>query len=123
MKKRILIVDDEADIRELLQLFLQANGYLVTSVATAREAVDSVRSAVPDLLISDLQLEESDGLEMIGRLRKMSPNLPVLLLTSIIFDEKVVAESVSKLVSSYLPKTTPLNRVLAEVRRLVGDAG
>ncbi len=121
MKNKILLVDDEAEIRDLLCQFLQRTGYVVTSVATAHEALTSVAAGAPDLVISDLQLEQSDGLEMIARIKELSPATPVLLLTSMLFDEKVVAETLSKRVTSYLPKTTPLTQILAEVKRLLGN--
>lgn len=119
MKKQILLVDDEAEIRELLSQFLQRNGYEVSHVGTAIEALARVKAAAPDLVISDLQLEHSDGMEMIARIKEISPDTPVLLLTSLLFDEKVVAETLSKKVSAYLPKTTPLNQILAQVKRLL----
>jgi CheY-like chemotaxis protein len=119
MKNKILLVDDEVEIRELLCQFLQHNGYAVTHVGTAHEAVTQVTAAIPDLVISDLQLEESDGLEMIARIKAIAPDTPVLLLTSLLFDQKVVTETLSKKVSAYLPKTTPLNRILDEIKRLL----
>ncbi len=119
MKNKILLVDDEVEIRELLCQFLQHNGYEVTHVGTAHEAVNQVNAQAPDLVISDLQLEESDGLEMIARIKTIAPDTPVLLLTSLLFDQKVVTETLSKKVSAYLPKTTPLNRILDEVKRLL----
>lgn len=119
MKNKILLVDDEAEIRELLGQFLQHNGYSVRHVGTAQEALTSVATEAPDLIISDLQLEESDGLEMIARIKEISAQTPVLLLTSLLFDEKVVAETLSKKVTAYLPKTTPLRHILAEVKRLL----
>ena len=119
MKNKILIVDDEAEIRDLLGQYLQRNGYEVTTLATANEALNAVKTKAPDLIISDLQLEHSDGLEMISRIKELNPTIPVLLLTSMLFDEKVVAETLSKLVSSYLPKTTPLSQIHAEIKRLL----
>ena len=69
MKKHILIVDDEASIRDLLGQFLTGKDYKVTTVASAAEALRAGQNERPDLIISDLQLEDSDGLEMIARLR------------------------------------------------------
>jgi len=120
MKKHILIVDDEAVIRELLTEFLTFNQYRVTAVASAMEAKETVRTDVPDLVISDLQLEDSDGLEMIEQLKTAHKDLPVILLTGVLFDPHVIQGAISKKVSSYLPKTSPLAQVLAEVKRLVG---
>ena len=116
--KHILIVDDEAPIREILSQMLTQSGFRVTEAASAIQALGSIDADPPDLLMSDLQLEESDGLSMISKIRAQRPALPVILLTGILFDEEVVRDSISKLVTAYLPKTTPLSRVLGEVRRL-----
>ena len=119
MKKHVLIVDDEAPIREILALMLDQNGYRVTEAASANEAQQAVQRDPPELLISDLQLEDSDGLEMISQLKKLVPNLPVILLTGVLFDDDVVRDSLSKVITSYLPKITPLAKILEEVRRVL----
>lgn len=122
MKKHILIVDDEAPIRELLDQYLSGKGYRVTAVETAVEAQRVAVSDPPALLISDLQLEDSDGLEMIDRLKSsFPPNTPIILLTGVLFDPQVVRETLSKKITSYFQKTTPLTRILDEVKRLVGS--
>ncbi|MSU51306.1 MAG: response regulator [Opitutus sp.] len=120
MKKHILIVDDEAAIRDLLAQYLTVGAYQVTTVSSAVEALAAIRLAPPDLIISDLQLEDSDGLEMIGQLKAVIPEIPVILLTGVLFDPEVVRDTLSKKVACYLEKTAPLKRILQEVERLVG---
>jgi CheY-like chemotaxis protein len=110
MQKHVLIVDDEAPIREILALMLGQNGYRVTEAATVGEAQQVFQRDPPDLLISDLQLEDSDGLMMIAE-------LPVILLTGVLFEDDVVRDTLSKVITAYLPKTTPLAKILDEVRR------
>lgn len=119
MQKHILIVDDEAEIRELLNEFLSGHGYRVTGVASALEALRLAPADPPDLIISDLQLEESDGLTMIDQLKTHLPDTPVILLTGVMFDPKVFHETLGHKVSSYLMKTTPLSRIRDEIARLL----
>jgi CheY-like chemotaxis protein len=119
MSQHILIVDDEAEIRELLVQFLTVSGYRTSAVATASEALAVAQATPPDLVISDLQLEESDGLDLIAKLKAITPDLPAILLTSVLFDRQTVAENLSQKISAYLPKTTPLTQLLAEIRRLL----
>lgn len=121
MTKTILHIDDEADIRELLADFFTANGYRVISVATRTEALKAVEKDKPDLIITDLQLEEADGLDTVEQLRKVLPDTPVALLTGVLIDPHVVRETVGRKVSVYLEKTLPLTRILAEVRNLIGS--
>jgi CheY-like chemotaxis protein len=120
MPKHILIVDDELVIRELLESFLTTNGYRVTTVASAFEAEAVAARDTPQLVITDLQLEESDGLEMVARLKSLLPETPIMLLTGVLFDPKVVREVLNKKVSCYVEKTAPLSRILEEVQRLTG---
>jgi DNA-binding NtrC family response regulator len=118
MKKHILIVDDEADVRDLLEKFLTLQGYRITAVPSAIEALRAVASDPPNLVISDLQLEDSDGLDMIEQLKVRLPDTPMMLLTGVFFDPQVVRETLSKKVACYLQKTSPLAQILTEVRRL-----
>ena len=119
MKKHILIVDDEVEIRDLLALFLTSNGYRVTAFESALEAQRFVQTTRPDLIISDLQLEDSDGLEMIEKLKATLPDTPVILLTGVLFDAQVFRDTLSKKVSTYLMKTTPLTKIKEEIDRLL----
>jgi CheY-like chemotaxis protein len=121
MKKHILIVDDEADIREVLQQVFEGEGYRVSSIATAIEAQDLVGRDAPQLVITDLQLEDSDGLEMIEALKAKLPQTPMMLLTGVFIDPKVVRDTLSHKVAAYLHKTSPLATILSEARRLLGD--
>lgn len=119
MKKHILIVDDEADIRDLLGQVLTANGYQVTAVASAAEALKAAQQSPLDLIISDLQLEDADGLEMIEELKAALPDTPVILLTGVLFDPEIVRDSLSTNVACYLPKTSSLARLMEAVQRLL----
>jgi CheY-like chemotaxis protein len=121
MKKHIVIVDDEPDIRDVLMQALQAKGYRVTAAEAGHEALRIVKSDPPNLLVSDLQMEDSDGLELIEQIKKQIPDLPVILLTGMIFDADVIRETISKKVSCYLDKTSSLQKVMQEVQRLLGD--
>jgi DNA-binding response OmpR family regulator len=119
MKNHILVVDDEEDIRSLLKEFLSARGYRVSLSADAINAEKVIEADPPDLIISDLQLEDSDGLEMIKRLKTTLPSTPIMLLTGIFFDPQVVRENLSKHVSSYMQKTASLEQILEQVRQLI----
>ena len=120
MKQHILIVDDEADIRDLLAQFLTVSGYRTTAVASPAEALLVGQQDPPDLIMADLQLEDADGLEMIAELKVMLPDKPVILLTGVLFDPEVVRDVLSTKVACYLEKTSSLERILEAVRRLLG---
>ena len=118
--KHILIVDDEPHIREILRHILTREGYRVSDVESAREAVDIVRREPPQLIISDLQLEEADGFELIDQVKQLAPDVPVILLTGVLFDPSVVQQlSQQTRIAAYLEKTSSLERILGEVKRLL----
>jgi len=119
-RKHILIVDDEAPIREVLAEALADAGHQVSQADSAALAKRIVAATPPDLIMTDLQLEHSDGLELIEEINSSHPGIPTVLLTGMLFDEKAIEERISQKVTLYLPKTSPLKTILAEVLRLLG---
>lgn len=122
MKKHILSIDDEKDIRELLQEVLTIKGYRVTTAAEPDKAMKVVKEDPPDLIIMDFQIEEGDGFVLIEDIKKLGPNIPILLLTGAVFDRNVVRDTIEKKVSRYLDKTASLNTIVNEIQKLLGDA-
>ena len=77
MSKHILVVDDEARIREVLQYALKKEGFTVTCVETGPAALEVVERGGVDLMVLDVMLPEMDGLEVCRRLRRTS-RIPIL---------------------------------------------
>ncbi|MBW7894908.1 MAG: response regulator [Opitutaceae bacterium] len=121
MSKTILHLDDEADIRDLLSAFLIGKGYRVISASTLHEALDIVAHQPVDLLITDLQLDEADGLETIRRIREKCPDTPVIILTGVLVGPALAQETLGQEVACYLEKTTPLAKIHAQVQRVLGE--
>jgi DNA-binding response OmpR family regulator len=117
MKQHILVVDDEAPIRDLLTQFLTKRGYDVTTAATGAEAARLADEVSLNLVILDIALADADGLELLGQIKAGHPNLPVIMLTGMGFDEDLLNEALSKKASGYVSKTLPLDQLLLEVRR------
>ena len=93
MKPHILVVDDEAPIRELLGTYFQSRGYQVSSTSTAADAVRKAAETSLNLVLLDLVLPDADGLEVLGDLRKAHPNLPVIIMTGMGSDEALLKEA------------------------------
>jgi DNA-binding response OmpR family regulator len=84
MNQKILVVDDEADMIELVAFNLKAEGYEVVTACTGPEALNQARSALPDLIVLDLMLPDLDGLavcEILHRLPSTSA-IPIIMLTA-----------------------------------------
>lgn len=120
MSKLILHVDDEEQIRDLFRQALLEEGHRVTSVADASEALKSLTSETPDLIISDFHLADSDGLGLIRAMKAKLPTTPVVLLTGALVDTRVADMAMGDLVDSCLSKTSPLDQILTEITRLLG---
>ena len=84
MSCRVLIVEDEPDIRELVVHHLKRDGYLVSAASSGEEALRQVQAAAPDLVLLDLMMPEMDGLEVCRRLRQdpATVSLPIVMLTA-----------------------------------------
>jgi two-component system phosphate regulon response regulator PhoB len=82
--ERILVVDDERDILELVEYNLKKEGFAVTCVASGEEAVAAARNRLPDLIVLDLMLPGVDGLEVCRRLRAepATRHIPIVMLTA-----------------------------------------
>jgi phosphate regulon transcriptional regulator PhoB len=84
MPSRVLIVEDEPDIRELVVHHLKREGYQVSAAASGEDALRQVRAAPPDLVLLDLMMPAMDGLEVCRRLRQdpATASLPIVMLTA-----------------------------------------
>ncbi|HEX5688827.1 MAG TPA: response regulator, partial [Roseiflexaceae bacterium] len=79
---KILVVDDERSVRMMLETALRAQGYRVQSVASGHEAREQLKSEEFDLLLLDLQLGDTDGIELLREAKKQWPATEVILLTA-----------------------------------------
>ncbi len=101
---KILLVDDEPFIRDIIQEMLAADGHTAETAADGREALGKIASATDiDLVISDMEMPEVDGMELIRRLREKDETIPVIILTG--NDEiKVAVEAMKAGADDYLLK-------------------
>lgn len=121
MNKHILCVDDESSICDIMQAALTMEGYRVSTAESGETARRILKSDPPDLIIMDQQLEDTDGLTLSEEIRKTMPDLPILLLTGLILDSRVSQDLSTRMISSYLPKTSKLGKISNEIRRLLSD--
>ena len=80
----ILIADDDAAVRSYLARFLSSCGYLTTSVESGDEAIVRMKSQpTPDLVLLDAMMPGTNGLEVLAHLKKVNPNVPVIILSGV----------------------------------------
>lgn len=114
---RILVVDDEMEMRQLLRIYLQQENYLIEEAANGKEAYDKVLKNDYDLMILDIMMPIMDGWETIEHVRKIS-GIPIILLTA----KTAVEDKVSGLTAGaddYLVKPFEEAELMARVKALL----
>lgn len=82
--RKILVVDDDKDIREIITLILEMEGYQVTGLDNGRQVMDSLRSNAPDAILLDVMLGDSDGLEICEEIKHdpQTQAIPVMIVSA-----------------------------------------
>ncbi|WP_310529165.1 response regulator transcription factor [Nocardioides sp.] len=119
---RVLVVDDEVNIAELLSMALRYEGWDVSMAHTGRQAVSTAADVKPDAVVLDMMLPDFDGLEVLRRMRATHPDVPVLFLTA----RDAVEDRVAGLTAGgddYVTKPFSLEEVVARLRALMRRSG
>jgi len=119
-RPRVLVVDDEAAIRDLLSKTLALAEYDVDMAPDGRTALERLRIIPYDLLITDLKMPGVDGLSVIREARRLKADLPVIIITGF-SNEASAIEAVNLGVSGYLTKPFRVPRVLAAAAKALGE--
>lgn len=114
MNERLLVVDDDMALAEMLGIVLRNEGYDVVHVADGAAAVQTFRDAKPDLVLLDVMLPGADGIEICGRIRSESP-VPIVMLTAKTDTVDVVAGLESG-ADDYMVKPFKPQELIARVR-------
>jgi two-component system KDP operon response regulator KdpE len=119
---RILVVDDEPEIRRALKANLTGHGFEVTAVASGEEALAEAARAHPDLVLLDLGLPDLAGLEVCARLREDQIEAPIIIL-SVQEEEEQKVSALDQGADDYLTKPFGMNELLARIRVALRRAG
>lgn len=117
--KRVLIVEDEPQIRKFLRISLEAHGYEVMEVRSGEDGLRACMAASPDLIILDLGLPDMDGKDFIGRIREWS-QVPVVVL-SVRADESEKVMALDLGANDYVTKPFGIGELMARIRVLMRD--
>jgi DNA-binding NtrC family response regulator len=114
--EKILVVDDEEAIREVVSTLLDAQGYRCTVRANGRLALEAFRNDTFDLVLSDIVMPEMDGLKLLGELRKEDPDVPVIMVTAM-HDISIALEAIRAGAYDYILKPFEKDQLHLSVRR------
>jgi len=118
---RVLVVDDEPSIRELVQVALKFHGCAVATAATGNDALRLAASERPDLIVLDIMLPDIDGFEVVRRLRAGGDEVPVIFLTA----RDTTSDTVTGLAlggDDYITKPFSVEALVARVRAVLRRA-
>ncbi|WES64916.1 response regulator transcription factor [Microbacter sp. GSS18] len=119
---RVLVVDDEQMLTDLLSMALRMEGWQVRTAASGFEALQAAREFAPDALVLDIMMPDLDGMAVLQRLRQAGDDVPVLFLTA----KDSVGDRVAGLTAGgddYVTKPFSLEEVVARLRGLMRRAG
>ena len=119
---RVLVVDDEANIAELISMALRYEGFEVRAANTGTKAVSAAKEFRPDAVVLDIMLPDFDGLEVLRRMRATEPDVPVVFLTA----RDAVEDRVAGLTAGgddYVTKPFSLEELVARLRGLLRRSG
>lgn len=113
-KEEILIIDDEPQIRKLLEINLESNGYKVSQATTANEGMRMSANHPPDLILLDIGLPDKSGQDLLIELRSWY-NHPILIL-SVLDGEEEIVKALDNGANDYITKPFRTNELLARIR-------
>ena len=119
---RVLVVDDEENIAELVAMALRYEGWQTEQAHTGKTAVEAARTMRPDAVVLDIMLPDFDGLEALRRMRADQPDLPVVFLTA----RDAVEDRIAGLTAGgddYVTKPFSLEELIARLRGLLRRSG
>jgi CheY-like chemotaxis protein len=121
MSKRILIIEDDDETRELLRMALERRGYEVTEAEDGVRGYDTALFLRPDLIVTDIQMPGADGVHVVRRVRDTTSleKIPILVTTA--FGTGTATFSLQLGANAYEPKPIDLESLLTTVKRLLAD--
>ena len=125
IKTRILIIDDEPEVREVLRLYLETGNYMVIEANDGEEGIKKMKEGANllqvGLIITDIRMPKVNGVEMIEYLRANAPSKPILVVTG--YAEPDLAISLlRKGVKEYLVKPVEMNVLLEKVKKILSSS-
>ncbi len=129
MSKRILVVDDKANLLALLRMLLEDEQYQVSVLQEGRGVVEHIRENPPDLVILDLKLADASGMDILEALRAQSStaDIPVIVYTAAVIEAEAVSNVIASNPARYtnvsvLQKPFELDALLERVQEVLGVA-
>jgi len=116
MAYKVLVVDDEAPVRDLFQDLLKKEECSVKSVSSGEEALDMLKKEDFDVLLLDIKLTGMSGLEVLRKVKEVKPDLIVIMITGFGYDEDLIAKCREFGCSGYIGKNMPISQMVSNFK-------
>jgi DNA-binding response OmpR family regulator len=121
MAIKILVIDDDSAVTDLLSLLLRSQGFEVTATNNSTDGLSLIRENSPDVVVLDLMMPEMDGWQICKTVREFS-QVPIIILSAL-NDPSMIASVLDAGADDYLTKPTPSRVLIAHINRLVHRNG
>ena len=119
---KIMVVDDEAPVRDLFDDLFKKEGYTVKTVASGEEAVTLVTKEDFDVVLMDIKFPGMSGLEALKRIKDIKPGLIVIMITGFGYDEDLIAKSKEYGCAGYIGKNMPISQMMSNFKLFIKSA-
>lgn len=121
MPIKILVIDDDSAVTDLLSLLLRSQGFEVAATTNSTDGLGMIRENTPDVVVLDLMMPEMDGWQICKAVREFS-QVPIIILSAL-NDPSMIASVLDAGADDYLTKPTPSRVLIAHINRLVNRTG
>lgn len=116
MSYKVLVVDDEAPVRDLFSDLLKKEQYMVECVSSAEDALDMIDKEDFDIVLLDIKLAGMSGLEALKKIKDAKPDLIVIMITGFGYDENLISKSKELGCSGYIGKNMPISQIISSFK-------
>lgn len=113
---KVLVVDDEAPVRDLFDDLLKKENCIVKSVASGEEAIAKIKEEDFDIILLDIKLPGMSGLEVLKQMKSLKPSLIVIMITGFGYDDDLIKKSQELGCAGYIGKNLPIPQMINSFR-------
>jgi DNA-binding response OmpR family regulator len=124
MPRKVLIVEDESSVRELLSEILKINGFTVLTAEDGKKGLDEAKKNVPNIIVLDVNMPKMDGFQVLEYLKKdrKTRDIPVIMLTTRASQDDI-AQGMQLYADKYIPKPFDSNYLVTEIKKTLDVRG
>jgi CheY-like chemotaxis protein len=116
MSYKVLVVDDEEQVRDLFAKLLGKEKCIVKGAASGEEALEVINKEAFDVVLLDIKMPGISGIEALKKIKEKQPNLIVIMLTALGYDENLIAQAREYGSSGYIGKNMPISQIVSNFK-------